>query len=231
MFYTATNPPVIKSNLGTEPWPDIGSTAPLCLLYDDTGASIATTSSTMTQVTGSPVWIFKTGDLVSTPFADEDKEIFYVITRGAGGEVVDDGSVKITSTATLTGVLDEVASSEINYPAALEIPNSGGASKSFRISMVPKKQNGQVVTITSAALDITFAEAGNTDILAAAMTDSGNDLWVYDFVVDSNYVPDIATLTITTTKGAQVLPMPPKNIQLFKRDQFNPLRIAQGVVI
>ena len=232
MSYNSNNPPVIKTNLGSDPWPDIVTTRPHCTLYDASGVALTLdldTDTEMTDVSNTPMWIYEVGTHMTV--VDADLEIFYVITRGVGGETVDEGSVRILSTTSLLGVADEVEYAEVNVPAAVEIPTSGGVSKTFKFTCIPRKKDGSVASVDGITVAVDYADAGNADISATALTNLGNDTWEYEWTITDQLVADVATVTFITTKSAVNKTLPTRNVQLFKRDQFNPQLIAQGNVI
>jgi len=231
MTYTFNNPPVIKANFGVEPWSDVGVNPPNCFLFTTAGAAIAVDTNVMTAVAGTPFWVFKTGERVTTPFTDVAQEILYTIRRGASGQIVEQGSISLDKEAGFAVSDTAITDVKVDFPRALEIPGSSGNPKLFKISAWPLKVDGTTQTIDSAMIFISFANVLNTGIAGMSMVANVAGIYEYVWSVTNDLVEDIAEIKISIIKaGIPTVTTPSYTCQLFKKHTFNPVRIANGLV-
>lgn len=225
-IYTSDRPPVIKANLGSAPWLNYATTLkPTVVIYDDAGAVQPVDTGEMVHVPGTPIWIYKVADRVTGGIPDTRVEWHYVVIKGVIGEIVLEGTLEIENVdISLEGAITDV---HIVAPYAIEIPISVSNPKNYPIKFIPYAANGDIRTVDSVSISITFQVIG-PNVVAAAMTNSGG-VWSYNWNLTYTTPKDIVAIEIIATKGSTDYEYH-RTTELFKAREFNPQRLSSGLL-
>jgi hypothetical protein len=230
--YTSSRPPIISTNIGSLPWPDIATVKPYVNIVDYQGNSlvfntVTATTYDMDQIPGTPMWIYRLGDEdVTLPAVYT--EYYYYITRGENGEVIDEGRFAIEDD-TLTSDPEAISSVDVSLRTAMEIPSSVSETKAYGIKAIAKKLDGTAATGVTMTLDIAYNNPNNNDVVSLSLS-SISDIFEYQWVLDYSYHADLAEVKINVTKGSFSTDKI-YQVELFKRKEYNPQRISSGIVM
>jgi hypothetical protein len=230
--YTTSRPPILSTNLGSTPWPDIDTVKPYINIVDYSGTDLVyntvnATTYDLEQIVGTPLWVYRLADHdVTLPAVYT--EYYYYITRGDGGEIIDEGRFALEDDST-TSDPEAVSSIDVSLRTAIEIPSSVSEIKSYSIKAIAKKADGTAATGVTMTLDITYNNPSNIDVTSQALVEAGG-VFEYPWQVDYNFEADLADVKITVTKGGFTTDKI-YQVELFKKYEYNPQRISSGIVM
>jgi hypothetical protein len=238
MIYTADRPPVIKASLGSTPWPTISTVKPwieYVVIKDDTavlseGDALVLTGTDphlLTQIANTPIWIHKFGNFYTTP--ETGLELAYYITNGDGGSIVEEGTVFISSNDTVVAA-GTVVSTDFIIPSGIEIPSSAGATKDYPVKFIPYGASGAIQSLDH--VNITVTPVGELAIINAVSMTDNSGVWEYDWSFSYGGAEKIYSVRIDAhldNSGTNFVSFH-RVVETFKRKEYNPQRIKQGVV-
>jgi len=206
-MYSINRPPIVKSNLGSTPWPTVLVDRPwieYVVIQDSSGTYTQGTALTLTgtnphllvQIGGTSQWIHALANFWTVP--DANMELAYYVSAGQSGEVVDEGTIFISSTDSVISTT-EFAKVDIAMLSSMEIPASVAGTKTYPIQVVPKSLTGEVISLTgsSGSVTITITRLSDSTAIAtnAAFTlDSG--VYSYNWQLTYGLPPSVHSVQI-----------------------------------
>jgi len=228
MNYSASRPPVLTANLGT----NIGFT-PQMNIVSHAGAVQTLTNANMVQINNTSMWIYKVGDNMTVP--SDHTEFMYYITSPAGDVVYEGNFVIQDNSLSLSG---SIVSSHVIIPTVVSTTGSITTTKTYPLRFVPLSADGTFLE--------NVAEIGASPTLGPNITinfqnplNSSNDVignmtlgvqeWVFDWTLTYDTPSDIALCTIQCQSNGKDYKYT-RVIEIVKPREFNPQRVGVGSV-
>jgi hypothetical protein len=228
MDYSKSRPPVIKVALST----NLGF-VPQMNILDIEGNIETLTSTAMTQVGNTGVWIYKVGDNMTVP--DTYKEYTYYVASPTGN-VIDEGAFSVVGDdSSLDGA---IATPMLDVPDIVFTSGSISVTEIYPIRFTPLAIDGTFIEgLTETGLTPTlgpnitlqFQKPTNSGFNVTANMTLDSNSWKYDWAVDYNTPVDIVVCTISAKSGSKELSYK-STIKVVRPKAFNPQRVGVGSV-
>lgn len=238
MIYSSSQPPVIKANLGSNPWSTIDTVKPWIeyTLLDGTSLSLSSGGTELaadhelTQVASTPIWYHRLGDTAYV-IPDVATTLVYYITAGATGAMIEEGTVDIADIGTVL-TPGALTNADVRVPMSLESPGASSVIKLYPVYFTPKGNNDTIVSLDKVTVDIVHKSSSaviHNDV-SLVLT---NGVYQFDWPVSYTTPEGLYLITLKAFK----LPASSSNFikyeyvaEVFRHKEYNPVRVKPGML-